>query len=250
MVTPGPGHIVIFTAVWLLGLGFGQVRAEPDGAAICERAIARGAGVAGVPGEVLHSISLTETGRMRDGRLRPWPWAINREGESFWFDSREEALAFARKSVAAGRNSFDVGCFQINYHWHGENFSTLEEMFDPDVGARYAAEFLSALHMEKGDWSLAAGAYHSRTPEHATRYRTRFDRILSRLDGSELRMAQVVESRKKTRKRLGSKPLIIRVEPAATDGDAAETGRVRIAVIRNGEERIEELMRVAVPQQP
>ena len=52
---------------------------------------------------MLHAISLTETGRPQDGRLRPWPWAINREGKGFWFENRDEALAFAKASVAAGR---------------------------------------------------------------------------------------------------------------------------------------------------
>ncbi|MEO1399022.1 MAG: hypothetical protein AAFU56_09175, partial [Pseudomonadota bacterium] len=39
---------------------------------------------------------------------------------------------------------------------------------------------------ETGDWSSAAGAYHSRTPKYANKYRSRFDRIRSRLDTGEL----------------------------------------------------------------
>ena len=164
------------------------VRAESrlvaaQGAEICERAIANGARRAGLPQEVLHAISLTETGRVQGGRLRPYPWAINREGKGFWFQSREEALAFARKSVAEGRHSFDVGCFQINYRWHGRNFASLEAMFDPDTGADYAARFLKGLHAERGTWSAAAGAYHSQTPARANVYRARFDRIVAGLNG-------------------------------------------------------------------
>ena len=117
-----------------------------------------------MPQGVLHAISLTETGRAQGGRLRPWPWAINREGKGYWFANREEALAFAKASLAAGRTSFDVGCFQINYYWHGHNFPSLEAMFDPDTGADYAAQFLRSLYAERGDWSAAAGAYHSQTP--------------------------------------------------------------------------------------
>src|SRR3954471_22170311 len=91
------------------------------GAEICERAIVEGARREGVPEGVLHAISLTETGRSQNGRFRPWPWAINREGKGYWFANSDEALAFARESLAAGRTSFDVGCFQINYFWHGRN---------------------------------------------------------------------------------------------------------------------------------
>jgi soluble lytic murein transglycosylase-like protein len=54
-------------------------------------------------------------------------------------------------------------------------------MFDPDANAAYAARFLSELHAELGDWSRAAGAYHSRTPSFAWKYRARFDRIRARL---------------------------------------------------------------------
>ena len=57
-------------------------------------------------------------------------------------------------------------------------------MFDPDVGAAYASQFLKSLHAERGDWSLAAGAYHSQTPERAGVYRARFDRILAGLSGT------------------------------------------------------------------
>ena len=124
-----------------LALPAGPLRADSaeSGAQICERAIIAGARRAGLPQDVLHAISLTETGRARGGRLRPYPWAINREGKGFWFQNRDEALAFARASLAEGRRSFDVGCFQINYLWHGANFASLEAMFDPDTGADYAA---------------------------------------------------------------------------------------------------------------
>ena len=97
----------------LLSIAFPVDRVHADqieaGAQICERAIIAGARRAGVPQDVLHAISLTETGRAQGGRLRPWPWAINREGKGFWFKNREEALAFAKASLAEGRRSFDVG---------------------------------------------------------------------------------------------------------------------------------------------
>ena len=127
-----------------------------DPSAICERAIVEGARRSGVPESVLHAISLTETGRPDGGRLRPWPWAVNREGQGYWFKTRDEALAFARASLAAGRPSFDVSCFQINYRHHGHNFPSLEAMFDPDTAADYAALFLRGLYSELGSWSSAA----------------------------------------------------------------------------------------------
>ena len=98
-------------ALWLavlLALA-GPVRAADtaeDPSELCERAIINGARRGGVPVEVLHAVALNETGRKEEGRLRAWPWAINREGQGYWFKTYEEALAFARRaSPRAGRAS-------------------------------------------------------------------------------------------------------------------------------------------------
>ena len=141
----------------------------PDPSALCDAAIVKGARRGGVPVEVLLAVALTETGQHRDGRMRAWPWAINREGKGYWFKTRDEALAFGQQSLAAGRTSFDVGCVQINYRWHGHAFPSLEDMFDPEWTATYAAQFLRTLYEERGSWSEAAGAYHSLSPEQARR---------------------------------------------------------------------------------
>lgn len=177
------GRLRLALAVALMLGAAPAAASEAEYAALCERAIAHGARTVGIPVEVLHAVALTETGRRLGSRLQPWPWAINREGQGFWFKTRDEALGFARQSVAEGRHSFDMSCFQINYHWHGRAFPSLEAMIDPDTAAVYAARFLRDLHAELGTWSAAAGAYHSRTPEYAQRYRARFDRILASLGG-------------------------------------------------------------------
>jgi hypothetical protein len=176
-----------------------------DPSVLCDAAIAKGARRGGVPVEVLHAVALTETGQHRDGRMRAWPWAINREGKGSWFDSREEALAFAKASLAQGRTSFDVGCVQINYRWHGHAFPSLEAMFDPEWTATYAAQFLRTLYEERGSWSAAAGAYHSLTPELAQKYAARFNQVLAGLAPGALTEAEALvasampESRRSTR---------------------------------------------------
>jgi hypothetical protein len=147
----------------------------PADPAICDAAARFAADQTGVPLSVLMAIARTETGRTDGGVTQPWPWTINKEGNGHWFDGPEAALTFARESAAAGATSFDMGCFQINYRWHGQAFASLDQMLDPMANALYAADFLTRLHAESGDWSVAAGAYHSRTAEHATRYRGVFD---------------------------------------------------------------------------
>ena len=155
--------------------------AGPTLAEVCLRAADAAADRTGIPRTVMRAITLTETGRSRDGRLEPWPWTVNMEGAGHWFKSRDAALAYVRREQARGARSFDVGCFQVNHLWHGEHFTSLEAMFDPAINADYAARFLRDLHDETGDWSRAAGFYHSRTPEFFNRYRTRFDRLHARV---------------------------------------------------------------------
>lgn len=169
-------------AIFVVGPAIAQDAAE-EGASICEAASYAAATELSIPPDVMLAISLTETGRRQGGRLRPWPWTVNMEGAGHWFETPAEALDFASTRYDQGARSFDVGCFQLNYRWHGMHFASIEAMFDPMSNARYAAQFLSDLYAETGSWSAAAGAYHSRTPSYATRYAARFDDIRARLGG-------------------------------------------------------------------
>lgn len=178
----------------VVGLGGSAVPAvatplAEDASAICIRAAQAASKTEGVPLSVLLAISLNETGRRRDGAFRPWPWTVNMEGAGHWFDAPDQALAYTQQEFARGATSFDVGCFQINYRWHGQHFASIQAMFDPMANATYAARFLRDLYAEHGSWEAAAGAYHSRTPEFAQRYAARFNRFRSTLlaaDGQEL----------------------------------------------------------------
>lgn len=167
--------LVVLAALAISNRSDARIPADPS--QICDQVAYLAAEKTGVPLSVLKAISLTETGRKQGGRFRPWPWTINMEGKGHWFDSRDEARAYVDKEFARGARSFDIGCFQINYKWHGEEFSSIEEMFDPVANALYAARLLGQLHAETGSWGKAAGAYHSRTPAFAERYQARFERL-------------------------------------------------------------------------
>lgn len=146
-------------------------------AAICEQAALQAAAESGVPPDILTALTLTETGRRLGGRIRPWAWSINAEGAGTWHDDPQSALDFAEQRLRQGRRNMDLGCFQINYRWHGHHFGSVAEMLDPLANARYAARFVRELHAETGDWRAAAGAFHSRTPQHASKYLARFDQL-------------------------------------------------------------------------
>lgn len=187
-------------AILLLALGLAcadAAVARTDPAQVCRDAAIAASRATGVPVEVLMAVSLTETGRRRDGRTVTWPWTLNIAGDGHWLDSPGEALALAEGARSRGLSNFDVGCFQLNYRWHGEAFASLSEMLSPEANARYAADFLVALKAELGDWSRAAGAYHSRTPHHAARYRKTFDVHYAALqrDGVPAPAAPAVDTR-------------------------------------------------------
>ena len=223
-MTPRSGlRLGLAVAVALLAAGVGARAETADPSDLCETAIVKAARRGGVPQEVLHAVALTETGRKQDGRLRAWPWAINREGKGHWFETYEEALAFAKASLAEGRPSFDVGCVQINYRWHGHAFPSIEAMFDPEWTATYAAQFLRTLYEERGSWSAAAGAYHSLTPDLAQTYRQRFDRLLAGLVPGALTGAEALVAEAAPATRLGSR----QARREAQRRDIAE--RIRLA---------------------
>jgi soluble lytic murein transglycosylase-like protein len=60
-----------------------------------------------------------------------------------------------------GVRLIDVGCFQVDLRYHPTAFSNLEQAFDPDANANYAAHFLTELRVRTGSWSAAVASYHS-----------------------------------------------------------------------------------------
>lgn len=138
--------------------------------AVCDIAAQRAAQNTGVPIGILLSIARVETGRSLGGQFAPWPWSANVSGKGYFFDSADEAIVFADDLLANGNANFDVGCFQINLRWHSKNFGSLQEAFDPELNAAYAAQFLTELFESEGSWAAAVAAYHSRTPDLAKGY--------------------------------------------------------------------------------
>jgi hypothetical protein len=144
-----------------------QARAD---AALCDDAARHAAQETGVPPALLHAILLAESGRDRGQGRQGWPWTLHAGGQGFWLATAEDATAQLSALIAEGRSNIDIGCFQINLHWHGRAFPDAAAMLDPVENARYAARFLLDLHDQTGDWRSAAGAYHSRDATRAEAY--------------------------------------------------------------------------------
>jgi len=143
----------------------GVLSAPVPAQSVCVREILRAQLRHGIPDNILLGIGLQEAGVTRGGTLTVWPWAVNAAGDGRIFDSRAAALDWVRDRQAAGVESIDVGCMQINLRWHPDAFADTAQGFDPAVNVDYAARFLRGLYDKTGDWKAAAGAYHSFTPE-------------------------------------------------------------------------------------
>jgi soluble lytic murein transglycosylase-like protein len=124
---------------------------------ICEREIAAAAIKYGVPEGILYSVGLTETGKR--GSLQPW--ALNIEGKAVFTGSRDEAVAAFEEARTRGAKLIDLGCMQINHHYHGDQFTAPEQMLNPRRNVEYAAKFLSRLHAKHVTWTMAVARYHA-----------------------------------------------------------------------------------------
>ena len=123
----------------------------------CEREILAAAAKYDIPAGILYSVGLTETGRK--GSLQPY--ALNIEGKAYFGANREEALQTFEAARARGAKLIDLGCMQINHHFHGDQFSSPAEMFDPRKNVEYAASFLARLHARHETWTMAVARYHA-----------------------------------------------------------------------------------------
>ncbi len=136
---------------------FSVAGAHAEGSLACEREMTRAAARTGVPLNVLYSVGLTETGSR--GELSPYD--MNIDGEAVHSAGLAEAMARFAQAKGHGAKLIDIGCMQINHHWHGADFSSLSDMFDPARNVEYAASFLKALRAEEGSWTLAVARYNA-----------------------------------------------------------------------------------------
>ena len=122
---------------------------------------------------LLTSISTVETGKWNKTAQQKtaWPWTINVHGKGHYYKNKEAAVAAAKNLRKRGINNFDVGCMQINMRFHGKEFASLEDAFDPEKNVAYAAKFLKKLYNRRQDWMKAATDYHSRRPSKAKAYK-------------------------------------------------------------------------------
>jgi len=142
---------------------------------LCRAATARAEAARDLPPHLLDAIARTESGRWHADRSESlaWPWTVMAEGEGRFLPSKAAAIQEVRNLQARGIKNIDVGCMQVNLHFHPEAFDSLEAAFDPEVNVAYAAGFLAGLREEARSWTRAIGQYHSRQAIRGNGYRAK-----------------------------------------------------------------------------
>jgi len=127
----------------------------------------------GLPENTLSAIASVESGRKKhktSNYKTPWPWTINVSGNGYFFKTRTSAIRKVKELRRKGISNIDVGCMQINLYYHPKAFSSLKEAFNPNTNVLYAANFLSKLYKQEGNWSKAISRYHSGKKERGQKY--------------------------------------------------------------------------------
>ncbi|MGD8810253.1 MAG: lytic transglycosylase domain-containing protein [Gammaproteobacteria bacterium] len=143
--------------------------ARPD---LCANAVAAQEKRHGIPKRLLTAISLVESGRWdaKAGKGAAWPWTVTAQGKGRFFPTKAAAIAAVKRLRAGGITSIDVGCMQVNLHFHPTAFKSLSAAFDPAQNASYAATFLTDLKRDHGSWQRAVQHYHSSTAKKRIPY--------------------------------------------------------------------------------
>lgn len=128
-----------------------------------------------LPDHLMAAMAQVESGRPRPGHTArfAWPWTIHAQGRGRYFPTKAAAVAEVKRLQRGGVRNIDVGCMQVNLHYHGDAFASVAQAMDPVHNVAYAAEFLRKLRRTERSWRRAIGYYHSRTPEHSREYRAR-----------------------------------------------------------------------------
>ena len=114
---------------------------------------------ANVPADILYAVALAESGRSYNGVLLPWPWTLNVEGRSIFCESQDEAIALAAEAI--NRNQLvDLGLTQVNWRWHQQRFSRVDDALVPMLNLKAGAAILREQYELSGDWWQAVGRYH------------------------------------------------------------------------------------------
>ncbi|WP_347987652.1 transglycosylase SLT domain-containing protein [Methylomonas sp. AM2-LC] len=111
----------------------------------------------------LYAVALIESAKNSDpNHVTPWPWALNKAGQSIIPVSQQEAHTLLNKSIAQGNRHIDIGLMQINLHWHGHRVAKPEHLLNPAINLQIGAGLLAeAIQSSPNNLVLGIGRYHN-----------------------------------------------------------------------------------------
>ncbi|HLD95499.1 MAG TPA: transglycosylase SLT domain-containing protein [Alphaproteobacteria bacterium] len=130
----------------------------------CEQIFEEQEKAKGLPEGLLQAISKVESNYS--------PFAINAKGRAYYFDTKQEAAEFIRSLRSQGIQNINIGYMQLNYASHRGQFSSEEEMLEPESNIAYAAKLLKKLSSRHGV-EKAVKLYHSPNENHHNPYKNK-----------------------------------------------------------------------------
>lgn len=110
---------------------------------------------------VLHAISLAETGRTVNGEFVAWPWTLNVNGKGYYYKSKTEAWTKLSEFIVSGVRNVDIGLMQISLRWNELHLVDPYTALDPETNLYIGGRILSLRYRETGNLRKAVGKYHS-----------------------------------------------------------------------------------------
>lgn len=149
---------------------------------VCRSKISLAERSEGLPPNLLQAIATVETGRA----AAPWPWTINAKGlKNHFYNTKDAAHAAAVKLMQSGKTNVDLGCIQINYHYHGKNFKNVREILDPHKNIFYGAKLLKEMYRKLGSWEKVVARYHSADPARGKAYQKKVYETWNKINAAE-----------------------------------------------------------------
>ncbi len=125
-----------------------------------------------IPVKLLKSVTWVESGFH--------PWTLNVQRQPYFFPTRQSAEQFLETVIKKGVTNIDIGCGQINWHFHRKNFQHPRELLSPEICLRYAARLLRQNSRKTRSWMKAALLYHSGDKLRQSVYRKRLVNYLTK----------------------------------------------------------------------
>ena len=94
-----------------------------------------------IPNDFLYAVALTESGRFYKNEFIPWAWTVNVKGSGKFFSNKSDLDIFINNQKNNTQN-IDIGCMQINYFYHGEDFKDTKTMSIPEKNVEWAAKHI------------------------------------------------------------------------------------------------------------